>query len=54
VSLPAGFDDAGLPIGIQLLGAGYSEGTLLRIGRSYEQLTESDAWRQEKPAIVQG
>ena len=36
ISLPAGLDGAGLPIGIQLLGPDFSEGSLLRIGRAYE------------------
>ena len=32
ISLPAGFDSAGLPTGIQLLGPDFSEATLLQIG----------------------
>jgi aspartyl-tRNA(Asn)/glutamyl-tRNA(Gln) amidotransferase subunit A len=52
LSLPAGFDRDGLPIGIQLLGADFSEETLLRIGRAYEMATESDAWRRRKPPVL--
>ncbi len=52
VSLPAGFDADGLPIGIQLLGPDFSEGTLLRVGRAYELATEADAWRREKSVSV--
>ena len=52
LSLPAGFDQDGLPIGIQLLGADFSEETLLRIGRAYEMATESDAWRRRKPPVL--
>lgn len=52
VSIPAGLDEAGMPVGIQLLGADFSEASLLRIGRTYEMATEKDAWRQEKPAAV--
>ncbi len=52
VSLPAGLDESGLPVGIQLLGADFDEATLLRIGRTYEKATQEDAWRQVKPAAV--
>jgi aspartyl-tRNA(Asn)/glutamyl-tRNA(Gln) amidotransferase subunit A len=53
LSLPAGFDRDGLPIGIQLLGPDFSEGVLLQIGRAYEQATEGQEWRKRKPAIIQ-
>jgi aspartyl-tRNA(Asn)/glutamyl-tRNA(Gln) amidotransferase subunit A len=53
ISLPAGFDSAGLPIGIQLLGPDFSEAALLRIGRAYEQATEGESWRKAQPSIVQ-
>jgi aspartyl-tRNA(Asn)/glutamyl-tRNA(Gln) amidotransferase subunit A len=52
VSLPAGLNAAGLPIGIQLLGPDFSEHTLLRIGRSYETATAADAWRAALPAAL--
>ncbi len=53
ISLPAGLDHAGLPIGIQLLGSDFSEAKLLRIGRAYEQATASEDWRQKRPAVLQ-
>lgn len=40
VSVPAGFTPGGLPVGLQLLGKEWSEGTLLRAGRAYERETE--------------
>jgi aspartyl-tRNA(Asn)/glutamyl-tRNA(Gln) amidotransferase subunit A len=52
ISLPSGLDAAGLPIGVQLLGPDFSEGTLLRIGRALEQATSADAWRQVKPKAL--
>ncbi len=52
ISIPGGLDENGLPIGIQLLGPDFSEGTLLRIGRSYETATAEAAWRQVKPRIL--
>jgi aspartyl-tRNA(Asn)/glutamyl-tRNA(Gln) amidotransferase subunit A len=53
ISLPAGFDVEGLPLGIQLLGADFSEAALLRIGRAYELATAGDTWRVRKPTIMQ-
>jgi aspartyl-tRNA(Asn)/glutamyl-tRNA(Gln) amidotransferase subunit A len=52
LSLPAGFDRSGLPIGVQLLGPDFSEAALLRIGRQFELLTEGEAWRSRKPALL--
>lgn len=52
LSLPAGLDEAGLPIGIQLLGPDFSEALLLRIGRAYEQATAADAWRTRRPQVL--
>ncbi|MFE6197438.1 amidase [Streptomyces sp. NPDC057838] len=37
LSLPAGHDTAGLPIGMQLLGRPRAEGLLLRVGHAWEQ-----------------
>lgn len=54
VSLPGGLDASGLPIGIQLLGPDFSEGTLLQIGRAFERETASAAWRKTKPGIFAG
>jgi aspartyl-tRNA(Asn)/glutamyl-tRNA(Gln) amidotransferase subunit A len=52
ISLPSGLDSKRLPIGIQLLGADYTESVLFRIGRAFEQATEKDAWRNEKPSVL--
>jgi aspartyl-tRNA(Asn)/glutamyl-tRNA(Gln) amidotransferase subunit A len=52
LSIPAGFDSQGLPIGIQLLGPDFSEATLLRIGRAFEMNTAQDEWRQIKPNML--
>jgi aspartyl-tRNA(Asn)/glutamyl-tRNA(Gln) amidotransferase subunit A len=52
ISLPAGLDKEGLPIGIQLLGADFEEAKLLQISRAYELATEGDAWRKEKPQVL--
>ncbi len=52
ISLPGGLSSAGLPLGIQLLGPDFSEATLLRIGRAYEQATASDPWRAVRPVVL--
>lgn len=52
LSIPAGLDAQGLPIGIQLLGADFSEDILLRIGRAYEIATQGEAWRQARPRVL--
>lgn len=54
ISLPAGLDRDGLPIGIQLLGADYAEKTLFRVARAYEMATENEVWRQMKPEVLRG
>ncbi len=39
LSLPAGFDPHGLPLGVQLVGDFAAEWTLLRLGRAYQERT---------------
>jgi len=48
ISLPCGFSQAGLPIGLQLIGRPFEEATLLRAAHAYEQST---LWRTKKPVI---
>lgn len=40
VSIPAGFTDDGLPVGIELLAKPFDEPALLKLGYSFEQATE--------------
>lgn len=49
VSVPAGFDAGGLPIGLQLLGPALSEATLLRVARAY---LDSAQWNKVIPSLV--
>jgi aspartyl-tRNA(Asn)/glutamyl-tRNA(Gln) amidotransferase subunit A len=53
LSIPAGLDQQGLPIGIQFLGPDFTEGNLLRIGRAFELLTADEPWRQAMPQVLQ-
>ncbi len=48
LSLPCGFDADGLLIGLQLVGAPFAEGLLLRLGHAYEQGT---AWHTRAPLL---
>jgi aspartyl-tRNA(Asn)/glutamyl-tRNA(Gln) amidotransferase subunit A len=52
ISLPGGLDGEELPIGIQLLGADYTEDKLFRIGRAYEQTTAEESWRKVLPRVL--
>src|SRR5579862_1558121 len=38
MSIPCGYDNAGLPIGLQIIGAPFSEETMFRVGDAYEKL----------------
>jgi aspartyl-tRNA(Asn)/glutamyl-tRNA(Gln) amidotransferase subunit A len=48
LSLPCGFDQAGMPIGMQIIGKHFDESTILRVGHVYEQATE---WSKRKPNL---
>jgi aspartyl-tRNA(Asn)/glutamyl-tRNA(Gln) amidotransferase subunit A len=46
LSVPCGFDKAGLPIGLQILGPAFGEAAVLRAGHAYERATE---WHLKHP-----
>ncbi len=48
MSLPCGFTQTGLPIGLQLMGRPFEESTILRAAYAYEQSTQ---WRKKRPPI---
>jgi aspartyl-tRNA(Asn)/glutamyl-tRNA(Gln) amidotransferase subunit A len=52
ISFPAGLDSSGLPIGVQLLGPDFSEGTLLQLTHAYEKATVGEDWRTQRPAVL--
>ena len=49
VSVPCGLSE-GMPVGLQFLGAPWSELELLRFGRGFEAITADAAWRTLEPA----
>ena len=49
ISIPCGFDEKGLPIGLQILGPAFGEAKLLRIARIYERETD---WHTKKPPLL--
>ncbi len=49
VSLPCGFDAAGLPIGLQLTAPAFAETRLLQAAYVYEQAT---AWHLQRPPLI--
>jgi len=52
ISIPAGLDYEGLPIGIQLLGPDFSEEKLFQIGYAYETATAAEEWRKQIAAVL--
>ena len=48
ISVPCGFDGDGLPIGVQMIGKPFDEGTILRAAHAYEQSAD---WHRQKPQL---
>ncbi|NEP15328.1 MAG: Asp-tRNA(Asn)/Glu-tRNA(Gln) amidotransferase subunit GatA [Leptolyngbya sp. SIO4C1] len=48
ISLPCGFDSAGMPIGLQLVGDALREDTLFEVASAYEQATQ---WHTQSPSL---
>ena len=49
ISIPCGFDDKGLPIGLQIMAPAFAEEQLLRAARMYEAQTD---WHKKKPPLI--
>jgi len=49
ISLPCGFTESGLPVGLQIAGPRWREDLVLRLAYAYEQAT---AWHTRRPAII--
>src|SRR5207249_9810566 len=48
MSIPAGFDDRGLPLGVQLIGPRLGEAAVLAAGHAFQSVTD---WHRRRPAI---
>lgn len=48
ISVPCGFTDDGLPVGLQISGREFEESTILRVAYAYEQATE---WHTMRPNL---
>ena len=48
LSMPCGFNHDGLPIGLQIAGRSFDEATVLRVGHTYEQVTD---WHLRTPSL---
>ena len=48
VSVPLHWSDAGLPIGVQLMGRAHDEATLIRLSA---QLEEAEPWADKRPPL---
>jgi aspartyl-tRNA(Asn)/glutamyl-tRNA(Gln) amidotransferase subunit A len=48
ISVPCGFTDDGLPIGLQLAGKPFEEASLLRIAHAYQGATD---WHKQRPPV---
>jgi aspartyl-tRNA(Asn)/glutamyl-tRNA(Gln) amidotransferase subunit A len=52
ISIPAGLDNQGLPVGLQVLGRDWDEATVLRVAATYEAATSGAEWRQFRPRVL--
>jgi aspartyl-tRNA(Asn)/glutamyl-tRNA(Gln) amidotransferase subunit A len=52
ISIPAGFDQEGMPVGIHFFAPDFREDLLFRSGFAYERATATETWRQKMPTIV--
>lgn len=50
LTIPCGFDDNGLPVGLQLVGRPWEEGTLLAMAHRFQQITD---WHSMRPPPAQ-
>jgi aspartyl-tRNA(Asn)/glutamyl-tRNA(Gln) amidotransferase subunit A len=48
-SIPCGFTESGMPIGMMITGHPFDEVTVLRVGHAYEKLTD---WHQRSPTDI--
>jgi aspartyl-tRNA(Asn)/glutamyl-tRNA(Gln) amidotransferase subunit A len=49
LSVPCGFTSAGLPIGLQVVGARHTDALVLRVGQAYQSATD---WHRRSPGLL--
>ncbi|WP_157508815.1 amidase [Luteipulveratus halotolerans] len=49
LTLPCGFSEDGLPIGLQVVGPRFADALVLRVGQAYEQATD---WHTRRPPLL--
>ena len=47
LTVPNGFDDKGLPIGLQIVGRPWADALCLRVGHAFQQATDFHAQRPD-------
>ena len=50
MSIPCGFDEKGLPVGLQIVGNHFAEARMLGVAHQYQQATD---WHLRAPAGVE-
>lgn len=50
LSVPCGFTDAGLPIGLQVVGPRHADALVLRVGHAYQSRTD---WHRRTPTLME-
>jgi amidase len=53
ITVPAGFTDDELPVGLELLGGMWTDGELIRLAYAYEQATRHRQSPASTPALAQ-
>ena len=49
LSVPCGFTGAGLPVGLQIIGARHADALVLRVGQAYQSATD---WHRHTPKLI--
>ena len=51
ISIPVGFSDSGLPIGMQIIGPQFQESKVIQLADIYEKATADEDWRKKEPEL---
>ena len=54
LSVPCGYTEGGLPLGMQIMGKPFDEATVLKVGHLYEQQTASERRLPQKEVKANG